>query len=258
MREIKNKFDLLEQLIRTNFKMRYQNSVLGIIWVVIKPYLTFAVLYVVWTKLRGEDIIDFYSIYLLTGIVFYTYINELIIFGMNSILDLKNIILKVNFPRQIALVSSLSNAAINLLINFGFIIFVALIVGVDIQLSGLIYFIFIASIAFVWAIAIASFSSIFLVKFRDLKNIADLGLYLLYWLTPIFYVVESFQLTGTITDLIKLNPIGIMINQIRSGFNIYGEINIELMLIFLSCGLLANIFGWLFFKGRVKRVAEFI
>ena len=52
-----NHRDLLVELIRTNFKLRYNNSILGFFWVLMKPFLYFLMLFVVFTAFRGgEDV----------------------------------------------------------------------------------------------------------------------------------------------------------------------------------------------------------
>ena len=51
---------LLKELVKTDFKLRYQGSVLGYLWAVLRPLLMFAILYLVFAKLlRFGDDIDF-------------------------------------------------------------------------------------------------------------------------------------------------------------------------------------------------------
>jgi len=50
-------FDLLKELVKTRFKLRYNNSILGFIWVLMKPLLNFLILYTIFTgfKLGSHD-----------------------------------------------------------------------------------------------------------------------------------------------------------------------------------------------------------
>jgi len=48
-----NHRDLLFELIRTNFKLRYNNSILGFLWVLMKPFLYFLMLFIVFTGFKG-------------------------------------------------------------------------------------------------------------------------------------------------------------------------------------------------------------
>ncbi len=252
----RNWFDLLVELVKTNFKLRYNSSFLGILWVLIKPYLTFTVLYVIWSKL-GANTLPHYQLYLLIGVIFYTYFNELIVFGQMSLLDRAGIILKVNFPRQIATISSLLSAVINLSINLILVLVIAAIQGVFPSPAGLLYMVFIILLIFIYALAIAFFTSIVTVRLRDLKNIIELAIFLLYWATPIFFVVNSSLADGITAKVLESNPLGILFNQVRAVFNVYGEVNLPLMGVYLVIGLVLVVFGWYYFNHKVKQIAEY-
>lgn len=250
-----SKRDLLINLVKANFKMRYQNSVLGILWVLIKPYATFLVLYYIRVN-AGKAPIENYGLYLLIGIVFYGFISEMITFGQMALLDKSNIILKVSFPKEIALLSSLANAVINLLINTLLILILALTAGVHITPLGIMYFILVSITAFIWGLGISFFTSVFTIRFRDLKNIMELALFLFYWATPIFFVAEKDSLAGG-SSFMALNPVGILINQVRAGFNIYSSIEYSTILIYLAVGLIVCYLGSKFFNRQVKKIAEY-
>lgn len=252
----RNAYDLLLNLVRSNFKMRYQNSVLGILWVLIKPYFTFFVLYAIRLS-SSSGKIENYGIYLLIGIVTYTYFSEMVTFGQMSLLDRAGIILKINFPREIAVLSSIMNALINLLINLVFILIIVVVTGIDLSILGLIYAMFIFAIIFIFCFAFALITSILTVRFRDLRNIFDLAIFLLYWGSPIFFIPEFDGREGIGKLLMNYNPIGYFINQVRAGFGIYGEINItSTMMYFAGAVILLLIARW-FFARNIKKVTEY-
>lgn len=251
-----NQVDLLWQFVRTNFKLRYQNSILGVLWVMIRPYSTFLVLYFLWSNLSSQTIPQ-YPLYLLLGIVFYTYFQELIIFGQMALIEKAGVIMKVNFPRQIAVISALSNAVINLIINSIFIFVIALVRGVQLSFEGVLYFVFLAFLVFLFSLAISFILSVFTIVLRDLKNIVELGLFLLYWLTPIFYKLDPALLGDGISRVVAASPITIVINQVRAAFGIDGVINWELMIVYLLVTILLLIFSWELFNRKVIKIAEF-
>lgn len=251
-----NSLDLFIELVKTSFKMRYQNSILGVLWVLIKPYSTFIVMYLVWTRILNQNLPN-YSVYLLLGIIVYTFISEMIILGQMSLLDRAGIILKVNFPRQIAVISSLFTAVINFIINMVLVIFITIISGVQFNILGMVYIIFVAIIAFIFCIGLAFFTSVITIKFRDLKNVFELAIFLLYWATPIVYVIDNANVTGNFSDFVAANPIGIIINQVRAALGIYGSINFPLMVLYLVFSCLFATAGWIYFSRKVKIVAEF-
>jgi ABC-2 type transport system permease protein len=252
----RNYLDLLWQLIKTNFKMRYQNSLLGVLWVLIKPYSTFIVLYFIWSGL-GQARTEKYPLYLLIGIVFYTYFNELVVYGQNALLEKAHIILKVSFPRQIAIISSLFNAVINLGINLILILIIAVATGNQLTLGGIIFFLFLSVLVFVFSLGLSFFLSILTVRLRDLKNIMELGLFLLYWATPVFYVLDSGLLGGNVAKLIGSSPVTLVINQARAALGIYAEMNWGLMTVYLLISFVFLLIGWAYFSNQVKRIAEY-
>jgi ABC-2 type transport system permease protein len=181
----------------------------------------------------------------------------MIILGQMSLLDRAGIILKVNFPRQIAVISSLFTAVINFIINMFLVIFIIILSGIQFNLLGMLYIVFVAIITFIFCIGLAFFTSVITIKFRDLKNVFELAIFLLYWATPIVYVIDNDNVTGNFTGFVAANPIGIIINQVRAALGIYGSVNFPLMLLYLAFSCLFVMAGWVYFSLKVKMVAEF-
>ncbi|MBD3363276.1 hypothetical protein GF362_06155 [Candidatus Dojkabacteria bacterium] len=260
--------DLLIELIKTNFKIRYNNSVLGFIWVLIRPFATFVILYTVWSAFRGQDI-ENYQVKLLLGIILFTFIKEGIIFGMNGLLDKAHIILKVNFPREIAVMSSVAMALINLLINLLIFVVFALFNPVDWSLVGYLWFfvVIIGAILFIYGFCL--YLSILLIRLRDLQHIFELFFELLFWVTPIFYEVgdQVGQIGGKIGKIISLNPVGMLIDIARDALingkiatiNIWGRDieSIWFVAVLYILAFMIIISGRVFFNSQVKKVAEY-
>ncbi|MCA9381175.1 ABC transporter permease [Candidatus Dojkabacteria bacterium] len=253
----RNTFDLIIEFVKTSFKMRYQNSVLGFLWVLIKPYTMFLVMFVIFSHIVRSSVSN-YSVYLLTGVIFITFINELLLLGQSALLDRASIILKVNFDRQIAIVSALIGSIINLVINLVLIYIIAFFTHVPITFVGFLMLILVISILFIWGWAIALFTSILTVRFRDLKNIMELLMFILQYTTPIFYSLDDDFLPDKVADLIRLNPLTFLMNQMRASIGVYGSINLFLLLIFFLAGIFTLFLGWQYFSVNVKKTAEYI
>ena len=121
---------LLKELTKTDFKLRYQGSVLGYLWALLRPLMMFAILYVVFAKLLrfGGDI-PHYPVYLLTGTTLWSFFTECTSQGIQSIIIRGDLLRKISFPKYIVTVSSTLTAVINLLINLVVVIIFALING---------------------------------------------------------------------------------------------------------------------------------
>ncbi|MDD3648399.1 MAG: ABC transporter permease [Candidatus Dojkabacteria bacterium] len=241
------------ELVRTNFKLRYNNSVLGFLWVLIKPLMTFLVLYFVFSNFKGGWV-ENYQIYLLLGIIMYYFVNDGIVYGMKGLLQTAHIVLKVNFPREIALASAQIMATINFVVNLFILGLFVLFNPIDPTLVSVLYFISINLILFLCIYAISFFTSIILVKLRDLEHVMGLVMQLLFYATPIFYPAEA--LPELMRKLVFLNPLTILIQASRDAL-IYGEISYikgVILITGLTCLLL--LFGSIYFRKNVKQIAE--
>ncbi len=262
---MRNKWDLLIELVKTSFKMRYQNSVLGFIWVLIKPYALFLVIYFVISGIRGGAV-DNFGLYLLSGLIFFTYIQEMILYGQMGLLDRANVILKVNFTRQIAVLASIIGGVISYIINLTLIFGLIAVnnlraeqTGADIisiSFTGFIYMLIVSIVGFIACLGFSMFTSILTIRFRDLKNIFELAFALLYWATPIFYTLDEGLVEGPVARLISINPLTIFINEFRAGIGIYGSVDLSKMLIMTVLSVLVLILGFYYFDKQVKKVAE--
>ncbi|MCA9381824.1 ABC transporter permease [Candidatus Dojkabacteria bacterium] len=248
------KKDLGIELIRTSFKLRYNNSVLGFLWVLLNPLLTFLILYIVFSNFSKDQNIENYPIFLLSGLIMYTFFSESLIFGMNSLLDKAGIILKVNFPRELAVISSSSMAVINLAINLIVLTIFAILTNLHATIEGILYFIFCLFVLFILMLGLSFFSSIWLIKLRDLSHISDLVVKLMFYATPIFYSITI--LPFAVQKLMKFNPLAVIITAGRTGL-LYGEIvEVQQVLILLLIGLAVLVAGWFYFNNQVKKIAE--
>ena len=109
---------LLRELVITDFKLRYQGSILGYVWSLLKPLMLFAIMYVVFIHfLRFGNGIPHFAVALLLGIVMWTFFIEATNQGMQAIVLRGDLIRKINFPKYIIVISGTISALINLIFN---------------------------------------------------------------------------------------------------------------------------------------------
>src|ERR1700757_4364803 len=79
---------LLRELVATDFKLRYQGSVLGYLWSLLKPLMLFAIIYFVFVNfLRFGAGLDHFAVSLLLGIVMWTFFIEATSQGMQAVVS---------------------------------------------------------------------------------------------------------------------------------------------------------------------------
>lgn len=207
---------LLRELVITDFKLRYQGSVLGYLWSLLKPLMLFAILYVVFVGFfkLGKGV-EHYPVYLLLGIVMWTFFTEATLQGMSAIVSQGGLIRKINFPKYIIVISGTISALINLLINLVVVFFFLIINGVDLHWSLLVLPLNIIEL-YIFSLAMAFLLSAMYVKFRDISHIWEVVLQGAFYATPILYPVSMVvTFSPIVAKVLLLNPIAQIIQDAR-------------------------------------------
>ncbi len=251
-----NYFELLLQFITTDFKLRYKNSYLGIIWIVLKPLALFSIIYTIWSNIFTLD--ENYKMGLLLGIIIMTFFTEGIMMGLASLMNKAGIILKIKFNREVVVFSSVTISLIDFCINM--VVFAIFSIFTPINTTGIGFVLFLLCIVsiFLLIVGLALFLSIVFIKLRDINNLMQIILTLIFWMTPIYYTLE--MLPERLQNIIKLNPLTLIVTYARKGLITGTEVRMEdffqvgvAFLIALVIFLLGNFF----FKKRVSKIAEY-
>jgi ABC-2 type transport system permease protein len=126
----------------------------------------FLILFVVFSSVSGQVgnlTSQQYAVYLLSGLVIYTFFQEGITWGLNSIMERAGLIVKINFKREIVVISALTMALINFGINLLIIGIIGTVLGVQFSLLGIAYILLIGLVMFLGMYGIAFFTSIWMV-----------------------------------------------------------------------------------------------
>ena len=121
---------ILFAIVGADFKVRYQSSVLGYVWSLLKPLFIFGILYVLFTYAfpQGSKGIECFGVWLLTGVVLWNFFSEATMVGTRSVVDNGQLIRKVAIPRHLLVVASSVSALINLGLGMVVVIIFALAV----------------------------------------------------------------------------------------------------------------------------------
>ncbi len=207
---------LLKELIKTDFKLRYQGSVLGYLWAVLRPLLMFAILYVVFAKvLRFGGDVPHYPVYLLVGTVLWNFFTECTGMGIHAIEGRGDLIRKLSFPKYIVVVSATSTAVINMLINMLVVVIFALINGVMPSLTWLFVPFALAEL-YILALGISLLLGAIDVKFRDIGSIWEVLMQAMFYAVPIIYPISMVTASSAkMAQILLLNPIAQVIQDVR-------------------------------------------
>ena len=253
MKITQSNIDLLLEMIKTDFKLRYNNSVLGFVWVLLKPFFMFLILYFIFSFMfaRGDE---YYALQLILGLIIFSYFSEGTAHGITALLSKANIILKVNFPRQIVVTASIINSFITLLVSFIIFAIFWFFTPTPITWLWLLALLYLITLT-ILIIGISFFTSIIAVRFRDLRDIWDVLLRLLFYASAIFFPIDI--LPSVLQKLIFFNPIFVIIYQCRQ-ILIYDQMpDLKFLAVIFVISIIIFITGYFYFKKNIKIIAEY-
>jgi ABC-2 type transport system permease protein len=253
---------LLSELVRTDFKLRYQGSVLGYLWSLLRPLLLFLILYIVFVKfLRLGGSIPHFPIYLLLGIVLWNFFAEMTSQSLGSVVARGDLIRKIRIPRWIIVLSSSVSALINLALNLMVVAVFMMVNGVDMSESAL-WFPMILGEIYVFALGVSLFLAAAFVKYRDVGPIWEVILQAMFYVTPILYPLAMIT-NHAFQKILMLNPMAqtiqdarnaIVTNQTLTIAEVYHSSFARLIPIGICIAML--VLGVLYFKKQAKSFAE--
>lgn len=209
-------FILLRELVITDFKLRYQNSVLGYLWALLRPLFLFVIMYVFFVEILhiGKEI-PHWGVALLLGIVMWNFFQEVVGQGLKSITSSSGIIRKINFPKYIIVISKSLSAIINLLINMVVVAVFAVIDHVEPSWGMLLIPLFVLEL-YILGTGIAFFLGAMNVKYRDTGYIWDIATQALFYGSAIMFPLNRVvNMSHDIAILLVINPISQSIQDAR-------------------------------------------
>jgi ABC-2 type transport system permease protein len=212
--------ELTTTLARSEFKLRYYGSALGYLWSLMRPLFFFGVLYFFFTKIiRIGEGIPHYGVYLLTGIVLWTYLGEATGNCVTCLVVREPLLRKVRFPRMVVPLSVSLTSCFNLGMNFIAVIVFALLNGIQPTWRWLEMFPIVFGFI-VLATGIGMLLSALYVRFRDVQPIWEVLLQAWFYVSPIMFTAHSIakRFSPGLVHLILLNPVAALMTQVGHCF----------------------------------------
>ncbi|MFR0556232.1 ABC transporter permease [Pseudoscardovia radai] len=207
---------VLKELVKTDFKMRYQGSLLGVAWTVLKPLMLFVVMYFVFVRfLKFTDGTPHFAMVLLLGIVLWNFFSEATNMGMQSIVSRGDLMRKVHFPNYIIVIAATLNSMISLAINLGVVIVFSIVNGVHFTWRVVLVPVGILEL-YAITVGVALMLATFNVYYRDIQHLWEVFLQALFYAMPIIYPLSmAVNVSPRFAELILLNPVAQTIQDIR-------------------------------------------
>ncbi|MDB5160735.1 MAG: Transport permease protein [Candidatus Saccharibacteria bacterium] len=205
---------LITELVRTDFKLRYQGSVLGYAWSLLRPLLLFVILYIVFVNfLKVGTGVPHFPVYLLLGIVVWNFFNEMTTLSIDSIVRRGDLIRKIGIPKWIIIFSSSISSLINLALNL-LVVGIFLFINHVNLLSSILWLPLILVEVYILALGVSLLLSAAFVKYRDVNYIWEVLMQAGFYMTPIIYPISRIT-NVKLQEFIMINPMAQAIQDSR-------------------------------------------
>ncbi|MBO9534577.1 MAG: ABC transporter permease [Solirubrobacteraceae bacterium] len=199
----------------TEFRLRFYGSVLGYFWQLFRPLLLFATLYVVFTHMvKVGGAVPHYPAILLMNIVLFTFFGEGAS-AVTSVVDREQLVRKIQVPRLAIPLAVTVTALFNLALNLLVVLLFVLANGNPVRLSWLEIPVLVGALTFL-AAGFAMLVSALYVRYRDVKPIWDVFMQVLFYATPVIYVLDGVDaFSDRFKEYLAMNPVATVLIQMR-------------------------------------------
>ncbi len=257
--------ELLRNLVIRDLKVRYKNSVLGVLWSLMNPLLmmmVFTVVFTVMAPVRSASVENF-PVFVLCGLLPWNFFASSVMGSTVSIVANAPLIKKVYFPREVLplamILANLVNFFIALIVLFGMI----LAFGIPLTI-WLLYLPVVIFIQIIFTLGIGLFLATINVFYRDTQQIMDVLMLAWFFITPIFYPIDilpkNYELFGFNLDVWRLAPILNPMASLIATYRVILYTGAPPALDFLArTAVTAGVtlfIGWLVFNSHSWRFAE--
>jgi lipopolysaccharide transport system permease protein len=166
-------------------KVRHAGSVLGLLWTLLNPVFFIATYWLVFTRIIRVEVAD-YPLFMIPGFLAWNFSLVAVTSAAESILNAKELIARVAFPRQILVIASVLVAFLDLLVALAVYVVVLLVTGTGISPAILMLpVILLAQILL--TVGAGLILATVAVYFRDTTRLIQVIAMLLFFATPILY-----------------------------------------------------------------------
>ncbi len=239
--------DVLRVLVEKEMKAKYKVASLGYIWSLAQPLASVMIFYFVF-KIVVHINIENYPLFLIIGLFAWQWFAVAVNNSLTSLVYNASVIKKINFPRELIPISIVAVEMLHFIMTVPVLLSAMFFCGVKPHVSAIFLSPFVLLLQFLFTVAVCLLVSAVNLFFRDLERLVAVLMMLLFYLTPVVYVLDMVPVE--LKHYVLLNPMAIIVTTWRdillNGTLKWSELGLAGV---LSCGLVL-ISYWVF--GRLS------
>ncbi|MFD1872996.1 ABC transporter permease [Hymenobacter bucti] len=251
---------LVGGLIRRDFLLSYQQTILGPFWVLLQPIMTLATYVLVFGNMvgistQGTPPVLFY----LAGIILWNLFNDVFTNTSAIFRDNAHLFTKVYFPRLVMPVAQMSGQLARFVIQF--LLLVVAIIGYAVftpwsipSTAWLVFVPLVVMLVGLLSLALGLFFSVLTGKYRDVTYVAGLGIRLFMFLTPVIYPVS--YISEKWRWLVQLNPLTTLFELFRQALLGQGTVTLPQLLYSVGFTLVLLVGALLIFNKQGDKLID--
>ena len=239
-----------------DIKVKYKQTIVGIVWAVFQPIMAMVVFSVVFGKLANlpSDGIP-YPIFVYSGLILWMFFTNSLSDASSTLVGNASIVTKVYFPRLLLPISASTTKLVDTFIASLVLIVLMLYYGYYPSLVGVAIVPLLFLIAFMASQGAGLILCSINVKYRDVRYVLPYFIQMLIFVTPVIYPTS---IAGKYEWILKLNPMASVIESARAGLLGVGAIEWSGLLISGLISLVLFVIGIIFFKKTERFFADVI
>lgn len=256
LRELWQFRDLLVRFARRDLTLRYRQTLLGVVWVILQPLLAagaFAFVFGNVAGLSSEGVPYFAFAY--AGMLAWNVFSGVVSRMSGSLLGNSHLVSKIFFPRLVLPLSNLGSVIVDFLVALGMMVVIWVVAGVtpDLALVTLPYWL--ATVVML-STGLGLLAAALMVPYRDVQYVVPVTTQLLLFVSPVAYSLASVPSSAQF--LYELNPLTGALEGFRWALLGVGQVELFPTLWSLGCSIVLLVAGALAFAHMERRFADVI
>ena len=207
---------LFASLVWRTLRVRYQQTVIGVGWALIQPFLLTFVFTIIFGRLanmptNGQP----YPLFVLSGLIVWLFVAQSFTSAVASIVGNAHLITRIYFPRVILILAAITATLVDFMCSFLLLVLMMVWYGVAPSI-GVLAFLPMMALAIMTVFGLSLWLSALNVHYRDIGHVLPFLVQLWMFLSPVIY--PSNLLPEKYQFLYYLNPLVVVIDTSRWAF----------------------------------------